>query len=68
MDKSVSGSALVLESYQRQFQAGRKTWQDLLKAVLELAQNEYAAAEAQAVMQGAMNRLEIRMGQSPHFP
>lgn len=68
LDKSVSGSALVLESYQRQFQAGRKTWQDLLNAVRELAQNEYAVADAQAVMQGAMHRLEIRMGQSPHFP
>jgi adhesin transport system outer membrane protein len=68
LDKSVSGSSLVLESYQRQFQAGRKTWQDLLNAVRELAQNEYAVAEAQAVMQGAMNRLEIRMGQNPHFP
>lgn len=63
LEKSVSGSALVLESYQRQFQAGRKQWQDLLNAVRELAQNQYALADAQASMVGAMYRLQIRMGQ-----
>ena len=65
LEKSVSGSALVLESYQRQFQAGRKQWQDLLNAVRELAQNQYALADAQASMVGAMYRLQIRMGQDP---
>jgi adhesin transport system outer membrane protein len=65
LEKSVSGSVLVLESYQRQFQAGRKQWQDLLNAVRELAQNQYALADAQASMVGAMYRLQIRMGQDP---
>ena len=63
LEKSVSGSELVLESYQRQFQAGRKTWQDLLNQVRELAQNQYALADAQASMVGAMYRLQIRMGE-----
>lgn len=63
LEKSVSGSALVLDSYKRQFEAGRKTWQDLLNAVRELAQNQYALADARASMAGAMYRLKIRMGQ-----
>ncbi len=65
LEKSVEGSDLVLASYQRQFQAGRKTWQDLLNAVRELAQNQYALADAQAAMMGAMYRLQVRMGQDP---
>lgn len=65
LEKSVTGSALVLESYQRQFQAGKKQWQDLLNAVRELAQNQYALADARASMVGAMYRLQIRTGQDP---
>jgi outer membrane protein, adhesin transport system len=67
LEKSVQGSDLVLASYQRQFQAGRKTWQDLLNAVRELAQNQYALVDAQAAMMGAMYRLQIRMGQEPQY-
>jgi len=66
LEKSVNSSGLVLESYQRQFQAGRKQWQDLLNQVRELAQNQYALADAQASMVGAMYRIQIRMGQDPH--
>lgn len=65
LERSVDSSALVLESYQRQFQAGRKQWQDLLNQVRELAQNQYALADAQASMVGSMHRLQIRMGQDP---
>lgn len=65
LEKSVASSDLVLDSYQRQFQAGRKQWQDLLNQVRELAQNQYALADAQASMVGAMYRLQIRMGQDP---
>ena len=67
LEKATRGSGLVLESYQRQFQAGRKTWQDLLNAVRELAQNEYALADARSSLVGAMHRLEIRMGKNPNF-
>jgi len=65
LDQSVKGSDKVLESYQRQFQAGRKSWLDLLNAVRELAQNQYALADAKASMAAAMLRLQIRMGQDP---
>lgn len=63
LEKSVQGANLVLVSYQRQFQASKKTWQDLLNAVRELAQNQYALADARASLQGAMYRLQIRTGQ-----
>lgn len=63
LEKSVQGSDLVLVSYLRQFQAGKKTWQDLLNAVRELAQNQYALADARASLQGAIYRLQIRTGQ-----
>jgi adhesin transport system outer membrane protein len=63
--KSVQGSRSVLESYGRQFTAGRKTWQDLMNAVRELAQNQYNLVDAHASMVSAMYRLQIRTGQSP---
>lgn len=65
LEKSVASSELVLESYQRQFQAGRKQWQDLLNQVRELAQNQYALADAHASLVGAMHRLQVRMGEDP---
>lgn len=60
--KAVDGSELVLSSYQRQFEAGKKTWLDLLNAVRELAQNQYSQVDAQATMLGAMYRLQLRIG------
>ena len=65
LEQAVKGSDKVLESYQRQFQAGRKSWLDLLNAVREMAQNQYALADAKAAMAAAMNRLQIRMSQDP---
>ena len=53
---------MVLASYERQFQANRKTWLDLLNQVRELAQNEYALVDAQASLVGSRLRLEINMG------
>jgi adhesin transport system outer membrane protein len=65
LDKAVQGSRAVLDSYGRQFTAGRKTWQDLMNAVRELAQNQYNFVDTQAAMVSAMYRLQIRLGQSP---
>lgn len=65
LEKSVSGSGMVLASFERQFQANRKTWLDLLNQVRELAQNEYALVDAQASLVGARLRLEINMNQNP---
>lgn len=63
--KAVAGSELVLASYKRQFEAGKKTWLDLLNAVRELSQNQYSLADAQASMTGAMHRLQLRMNLQP---
>jgi len=61
LEMSVSGSDMVLASFERQFQANRKTWLDLLNQVRELAQNEYALVDAQASLVGSRLRLEINM-------
>ena len=61
LEKSVAGSDMVLASFERQFQASRKTWLDLLNQVRELAQNEYALVDAQASLVGSRLRLEINM-------
>lgn len=66
LEKAVGGSELVLASYKRQFEAGKKTWLDLLNAVRELGQNQYNQADAKATMLGAMYRLQLRMGSLPH--
>jgi adhesin transport system outer membrane protein len=62
LEKAVESSEMVLASYKRQFEAGKKTWLDLLNAVRELAQNQYSLADTQANMLGAMHRLQLRMG------
>ena len=64
LQKSVEGSDTVLASFERQFQANRKTWLDLLNQVRELAQNEYALVDAQASLVGSRLRLEINMDQN----
>ena len=61
LEKSVAGSEMVLASFERQFQANRKTWLDLLNQVRELAQYEYALVDAQASLVGSRLRLEINM-------
>lgn len=65
LEKSVSDSDVVLASFERQFQANRKTWLDLLNQVRELAQNEYALGDAKASLVGSRLRLEINMDLNP---
>ena len=57
-----------LDSYSRQFTAGRKTWIDLLNAVRELAQNQYARADSQAALAAAVYRLQVRLGATELAP
>lgn len=63
LEKAVEGSNAVLESYSRQFTAGRKTWLDLLNAVRELSQNRAALADSHAAMLAALFRLQVRAGE-----
>lgn len=63
LERSAAGAKDVLASYQRQFEAARKSWLDLLNSVREVSGSEYALAEARVAMLGAMWRLQLRMGQ-----
>lgn len=63
LERSAAGAKDVLASYQRQFEAARKSWLDLLNSVRDLSGSEYALAEARVAMLGAMWRLQVRMGQ-----
>jgi adhesin transport system outer membrane protein len=59
-EQSLEGAQKVLESYQRQFQAGRKSWLDLLNAARELSQTQYGLADTQAALEGVLHRLKLR--------
>jgi adhesin transport system outer membrane protein len=51
--QSVEMSRLVSESYARQYVAGRKTWIDVLNAVREATQSQFALADALAQSRAA---------------
>ena len=51
--QSVEMSRLVSESYARQYVAGRKSWIDVLNAVREATQSQFALADAQAQSRSA---------------
>ena len=62
LERAVSGSNAVRESYERQFQGGKKSWLDLLNAVRELTQNEYALADAKTSLMGSVYKYQVRAG------
>lgn len=62
LERAVSGSSAVRESYERQFQGGKKSWLDLLNAVRELTQNEYGLADAKTGLMGAIYKYQVRAG------
>jgi adhesin transport system outer membrane protein len=63
LQQAVTDSQTVLDSFERQFQANRKTWVDLLNQVRELAQNEYALGDAQSNLMGTKLRLQLYFNQ-----
>jgi len=62
LERAVAGSSAVRESYERQFQGGKKSWLDLLNAVREMTQNEYALADAKTGLMGAIYKYQVRAG------
>ena len=56
---SLEAAVQVSESYDRQFLAGRKTWQDVMNAARELAQTEAQLADLQSAQLVATWRLSI---------
>jgi adhesin transport system outer membrane protein len=65
---SIESNKRVIESFTRQFLAGRKSWLELVNAVREGAQAEYALAEAQTSLSGSVYRIQVRAGFSGFLP
>ena len=61
MELAVSTSIQVLESYERQFVAGRRSWQEVLNAVRENADHRIAVVDAHAAVLGSAYRLRVRL-------
>lgn len=59
---AVQSSKKVLESYQTQFVAGRKSWQEVLNAVREMSASQYAERDAWVGLTGAMQRIRAKTG------
>ncbi len=61
LQRAKQNSYEVFASYERQFTAGRRTWQDVLNAVRENSDNRVALANAKATALAAAYRIRIRM-------
>ena len=59
LNQSVELAIEVSASYSRQFEQGRKTWQDLMNAVRERAQTQAQLADACSAYWFASNRLSL---------
>jgi adhesin transport system outer membrane protein len=68
LTESVQGASTVLDSYERQFVANRKSWQDLMAAVRELSQSEAARVEAETQLVGALIRIQLKVDPNDIHP
>ncbi|MDO8774115.1 MAG: TolC family protein [Burkholderiaceae bacterium] len=59
---AATASRLVVESYERQFVAGRRTWQEVLNALRERSDYTVALGDANTQMLGGAWRLAVRTG------
>jgi len=55
----------VFDSYARQYVAGRKGWIDVLNAVREISQSQFALADAEALLRSSGLRLWLLTGEAP---
>jgi adhesin transport system outer membrane protein len=63
--ESMTLNQSLFESYTRQYVAGRKTWIDVLNAVREVSQTQYAWADARSQVLAAGLNLWILSGDLP---
>ena len=63
--QAIANSDTLRESYQRQFIAGRRSWQDLLNAEKEHSDNALALTDIQALLTMTAYRMSIRLGMMP---
>ncbi len=62
LQASIQTAQAVLDSYERQFVAGRRGWLDVLNAARELHQAQLSAVENRVGLLGASVRWHVRMG------
>lgn len=62
---AVAGAQIVVDSYRRQFIAGRKTWLEVLNAVREKSGYQQQLLQVQSQMLGAFYKLEVDFGKMP---
>lgn len=62
---AVAGAQIVLNSYQRQFIAGRKSWLEVLNAVREQSQYEQQLRQVQAQMVASFYKLQVDFAKMP---
>jgi adhesin transport system outer membrane protein len=63
LEAGIGDARKVLESYERLFVAGRRSWLDVLTAVRDLQQSEVALVDAQVALIAGAQRIQIRSGQ-----
>ncbi len=62
---AVAGAQIVLDSYQRQFIAGRKSWLEVLNAVRELSDYQVNLVQTRSDILGAFYKLQVDFSQMP---
>lgn len=62
---AVSGAKIVLDSYRRQFVAGRKSWLEVLNAVRDQSQYEQQLRQTQVQMIASYYKLQVDFGLMP---
>ncbi|STZ14144.1 type I secretion outer membrane protein, TolC family [Moraxella caviae] len=62
---AVGGAQIVLNSYRRQFIAGKKSWLEVLNAVREQSQYEQQLRQVQAQMVASFYKLQVDFGLMP---
>lgn len=62
---AIDGAQIVVDSYGRQFIAGRKTWLEVLNAVKELSDYQRQLLEVQSQMVASFYKLQVDFGAMP---
>ncbi|PNK61503.1 TolC family protein [Psychrobacter sp. FDAARGOS_221] len=62
---AVAGAQIVLESYQRQFIAGRKSWLEVLNAVRELSDYQIRLVQTRSNILGSFYKLQVDFSLMP---
>lgn len=62
---AVAGAQIVVDSYRRQFIAGRKSWLEVLNAVREKSGYQQQLLQVQSQMLAAFYKLQVEFGRMP---